>query len=292
MMIARHLPSLAAPTPEELAAIARIAAVDAGIFIAPGKASMVQSRLLSRLRALGMLDYAAYVALIGSHAGRDERRAMISALTTNVTQFFREAHHFETFATHVLPGLIAHARRGGRVRIWSAGCSTGQEPLSIAMTILSQAADAAAMDIRVLATDIDQVVIAQARAARYDAAALWAIPAEHRARFVTVGPDGPRLSDGPSQIVRFQELNLHAAWPMTGCFDAIFCRNVAIYFTVETQAALWPRFASVLSPGGWLFIGHSERVPSGTDSPFMGCGITTYRLRGRSQTTLGDQPWR
>jgi chemotaxis protein methyltransferase CheR len=292
MMIARPLPPLAGPTPTEFAAIARIAAEDAGIFIAPGKTSMVQSRLLSRLRVLGMADYTAYLALIGSDAGHGERRAMISALTTNVTQFFREAHHFEAFATHILPGLIAHARRGGRVRIWSAGCSTGQEPLSIAMTILSQAADAAKMDIRVLATDIDEVVIAHARAGRYDAAALSAIPGEHRARFVTDAQDGPQLTDGPAQIVRFHQLNLHAAWPMTRSFDAIFCRNVAIYFTVETQAALWPRFASVLAPRGWLFVGHSERVPSGADSHFMGCGITTYRLRGGVPGTPGEQQWR
>ncbi len=297
MTVARAVPPLAEPTMAEFAAIAEIAASDAGIFIAPGKTSMMQSRLLQRLRTLGMTGYADYVALLRSEAGGAERRAMISALTTNVTQFFREAHHFETLAADMLPGLVARARRGGRVRIWSAGCSTGQEPLSIAMTILSHAPDAAAMDIRVLATDIDEVVIARARAGRYDAAALCEIPDKLREKFVIEGADGPCLTETPGAMVRFHELNLHARWPMTGQFDAIFCRNVAIYFTSAAQTALWLRFAGILSPGGRLFVGHSERVPTGPGSPYVGCGVTTYRMRDAPQartapeTAQRGRPW-
>jgi chemotaxis protein methyltransferase CheR len=288
-------PPLAEPTPEAFAEIAEIAEAEAGLFIAPGKVSMVQSRLSGRLRALGLADYEDYLRVLHGEAGHAERRRMISALTTNVTQFFREMHHFDLLSRDVLPGLIAHARQGGRVRVWSAGCATGQEALSIAMTILLLAPDAADLNIRVLATDIDQVVIAQARQGLCYLAALSEIPPAYRERFATVCAGVPRLTDAPAQLVRFQELNLHGTWPMTGRFDVIFCRNVTIYFTPGRQAALWPRFGAALCPDGWLFVGHSERVPTDVGSPFTPAGITTYRLREATSSPARRppvQPWR
>jgi chemotaxis protein methyltransferase CheR len=272
----------------QMTLIARIAAADAGIVIAPAKASMVQSRLAHRLRALGLGDYGTYLALVETEAGRDERRRMISALTTNVTHFFREMHHFDTLRDHVLPGLVARARKGGRVRFWSAGCSTGQEPYSIATLVVALCPEAATLDIRILATDIDQNVIARARTATYDSEAFTQI--DPRLRDTGFQPAGAgQLEARPAvrDLVRFQELNLLQAWPMRGVFDAIFCRNVVIYFSAETQAALWPRFGRALDREGWFFVGHSERVATGPESPFVPAGITTYRRRDAAVTMKG-----
>ncbi|MZQ89059.1 hypothetical protein GVY41_07720 [Frigidibacter albus] len=261
-----------------MAAIARIAHAEAGIVIAPGKTSMVQSRLAKRLRALDLPDYDSYLALVQSDAGRDERRRMISALTTNVSHFFRESHHFETLRNEVLPPLLSKARAGGRVRLWSAGCSNGQEAWSMAMTVLELMPDAANHDLRILATDIDPMVVEKGRSATYDAQMVSGVDTGLRKRFFETAGGQFRLIPAAQALVSFHELNLHAPWPMRAPFDAIFCRNVVIYFDAETQDRLWHRFAEALAPGGWLFVGHSERVPVAPHSRFVTAGITTYRL--------------
>ncbi|WP_126975716.1 CheR family methyltransferase [Frigidibacter oleivorans] len=270
------------PTPAELAQIARIAHDEAGLVIGPSKTTLVQSRLARRLRALDLPDYGRYLALVTAPEGQDERRRMISALTTNVSQFFREPHHFALLRDRVLPPLVARARSGGRIRIWSAGCAAGQEAFSIAATLAGLLPDPDRHDIRILATDIDPHVLALARAASYDAADLAPVPPDLRRWFETTdGGAGPGRS--LREIVSFRELNLHAPWPMAGRFDVIFCRNVTIYFDVEAQHRLWQRFATALSPEGWLFIGHSERIPAGL--PFHSVGVTAYRLSGAAGQT-------
>lgn len=288
-----HSPSTAlgpaAPSDAELAAIARVLYSDAGIVIAPGKGSMVQSRLGKRLRALGLRDYASYIALIISEAGAEERRAMISALTTNVTQFFRENHHFETLRQSALPPLLECARAGQRIRIWSAGCSNGQEAFSIAMTLADMAPDLGKLDIRILATDIDPQMIARGREALYDPATLTTVPNSLR-RFLTQEDGGMRIVEPLRRLVSFRELNLHDTWPMRGPFDIIFCRNVVIYFDPDSQARLWQRFETVLQPGGWLFVGHSERVPLIPPCKLTTAGITTYRLPV-AQNNPGGSRW-
>jgi chemotaxis protein methyltransferase CheR len=259
-------------------AIAAIAEADAGIVIAGEKASMVQSRLAARLRALGMTHFREYLDYIEGDDGVDERREMISALTTNVSHFFREPHHFDVLRNQVLPPLVDRVRRGGRVRIWSAGCSRGQEACSIAMAILELLPDAAERDVRILATDIDRSVLQDAAAGTYDIPSLAPVPPRLRDRYFAPADGG--LSAGPElrAMVRFRELNLHGPWPMTGFFDVVFCRNVVIYFSAERQAALWPRFARAIAPGGWLFVGHSERVSPGAG--FEVAGVTAYRRAG------------
>ncbi|WP_217991902.1 CheR family methyltransferase [Rhodobacter maris] len=266
-----------APTANELSTIARVLYEHAGIVLAPGKASMVQSRLGKRLRALGLKDYESYIRLVTSDAGLDERREMISALTTNVTQFFRENHHFETLRKDALPPLLAKARAGGKVRIWSAGSSNGQEAFTIAMVLADMAQDLARLDIKILATDIDPRMVERGREALYDAATLNTIP-QPMQRFISVEAGGVRIAPALRGIVSFNELNLHEKWPMKGRFDIIFCRNVVIYFSPEDQLKLWRRFESVLAPGGWLFVGHSERVPLDGGTALGTAGITTYRL--------------
>ena len=279
-----------APNESELTAIARVLYEQAGIVLAPGKTSMVQSRLGKRLRALGLKDYGSYIRLITSDEGHEERRAMISALTTNVTQFFRENHHFETLRSTTLPPLIEQARAGKKVRIWSAGCSTGQEVFSIAMVLADMAQDLARLDIRLLATDIDPQMIARGRAAVYEENTLATIPKPLQ-RFVTVEKAGVHIVPMLRNLVSFRELNLHETpWPMRGRFDIIFCRNVVIYFSPEDQLRLWRRFESVLNPGGWMFVGHSERIPLDPPCQLSTAGITTYKLP-KTESPIGGPKW-
>ncbi len=255
---------------------------DSGIALPESKATLVYSRLAKRLRALGLSSFKAYCGLVEGHDGVDERQKMLAALTTNVTRFFREPHHFDHLRDRVLPHLLGHARQGGKVRIWSAACSSGQEAYSIAMTILAAAPDATQMDLKILATDIDPNVVAEARAGVYAGHLLPGVPAEFQRRFFGPAdrPGAVKVSEDLRQLVAFHELNLIGDWPMKGRFDAIFCRNVAIYFEDDTQARLWSRFAPLLCPGGALYIGHSERICGSAADLFAPDGVTTYRLRG------------
>jgi chemotaxis protein methyltransferase CheR len=153
-------------TGEDFRTIAAVLHGDAGIYLPDSKATLVYSRLAKRLRVLGLSSFREYCALIQGQNGVDERQAMLAALTTNVTRFFREPHHFEDLRAKVMPALAAKARGGGRVRLWSAGCSTGPEPYSMALTLLSALPDAARHDIKILATDIDPNVALASTAAR------------------------------------------------------------------------------------------------------------------------------
>ncbi len=267
--------------------IADMLHADAGIHVPPGKAALVYSRLAKRLRALGLESFRDYCRLVSSQSGASERQQMLAALTTNVTRFFREPHHFEHLRRHVLPPLVESARRGGRVRLWSAACSNGAEPYSIALTILSVLPDAASLDIKILATDIDPNMIAEGSAGIYSDAAMQPVAADLRLRWFTAsrGAEGKSWTAGDAlrTLVAFRELNLVGQWPMRGKFDAIFCRNVVIYFEDDTQARLWSRFAPQLQPGGRLYIGHSERVSGPAAAVFETEGITTYRLKQKDR---------
>lgn len=274
--------------------IARIAHREAGLFLPPGKEAMVRTRLVPRLRALDLKDFESYCTLIHSPERHDELNAMISALTTNVSHFFREAHHFDILREKLLPRLRDKAMAGKRIRIWSAGCSKGQEPFSIAMT-LREAGFPNGSDIRILGTDIDPQVIAHARAGRFHETMIGGIPEAQRTRFLTpIGTPGEKtwkVSDDIAEMVVFRELNLLRDWPMRGEFDAIFCRNVLIYFDSHTQDELWPRFANALTPGGWLFLGHSERISTVGLSYFESRGLTSYQRGNHAvKTTRPDSP--
>ena len=266
-------------TAEDFRAIAATMHAAAGIALPEAKATLVYSRLAKRLRELGLESFREYCALVTGEDGLDERQQMIVALTTNVTRFFREPHHFEHLKATVLPPLLANARRGGAVRIWSAGCSNGQEAYSIALTILSLMPDAPDYDVRILATDIDTNMLAEGRAGIYSAQAIAPVPGELRARWFERAGDGWRAGDPLRRLVTFNELNLIGDWPMRRQFQAIFCRNVVIYFEEETQSQVFNRFVPLLSPEGRLYIGHSERVCGPAAARFETDGVTTYRLR-------------
>jgi chemotaxis protein methyltransferase CheR len=269
-------------TSEDFRDIAGMLYADARIHLADSKASLVYSRLIKRLRALNLESFAEYCALLREDGGDGERREMLSALTTNVTRFFRERHHFEHLTSDVWPGLLARARRGERARLWSAGCSSGEEPYSIALTLLQQDPRAADLDIRVLATDIDPRMVQRGRDGLYPEAALTEdVPPAALQRFFT--RDATRQWSAGAELrklVAFKRLNLNGDWPMRGPFDVIFCRNVAIYFDDATQKTLWAKFAGMVAPGGWLCIGHSERVDGPAAACFDSAGVTSYRRNG------------
>lgn len=271
-------------TRRDLGEIAAMIYADAGIYLNDSKASLVYSRLSKHIRNLGLDGFRSYCALVSSPEGADARREMLSHLTTNFTKFFRENHHFEHLRDEVLPGLIDRARQGGRVRIWSAACSDGQEPYSIALTVLSAMPNVADYDFKILATDIDPKILAAARAGVYDDGALETVsPALRKQWFQDVEVQGRRkhrIDDRVKRLITFNELNLMANWPFKGPFDVIFCRNVVIYFDEPTQMKVWSRFAGMLAPGGMLYIGHSERVSGDAKNLFDNTGITTYRYTG------------
>ena len=273
-------------TRRDLSEIAAMIYSDAGIYLNDSKASLVYSRLSKHIRNLGLKGFREYCSLVSSPEGAAARRDMLSHLTTNFTRFFRENHHFEHLRDEVLPGLIARAKSGGRVRIWSAACSDGQEPYSIALTVLSQMPNAADYDFRILATDIDPKILALARAGVYDENALETVtPAMRKQFFREVDAGGRRkfqVDERVKKLITFNELNLMAQWPFKGQFDVIFCRNVVIYFDEPTQVKIWSRFASLLPDGGHLYIGHSERVSGDAKNLFDNIGITTYRYMGKN----------
>lgn len=268
-------------TRRDLTEIAAMIYADAGIYLNDTKASLVYSRLSKHIRNLGLRGFRDYCALVSSPEGAPARREMLSHLTTNFTRFFRENHHFEHLRDDVLPGLIARAKSGGRVRIWSAACSDGQEPYSIALTVMSLLPNAVDYDFRILATDIDPKILALARAGVYDENSLETVtPAMRKQYFKDVDVGGRRkyqIDDRVKKLITFNELNLMAQWPFKGNFDIIFCRNVVIYFDEPTQVKVWSRFASLLPEGGHLYIGHSERVTGDAKNLFDNIGITTYR---------------
>ncbi len=233
--------------------------------LSANKRDMAYARLVQRLRALGLSSFRDYCSLLNSSKGVDEIGYLINAITTNLTKFFREAHHFEHLRTHVLPAAQSASAGMPRVRVWSAGCSSGEEPYSVAMTALAARAEIGRdWDFHILATDLDTAMLEQAKAGIYPKTSLELVPARMRDRFfetlthITTG--GLRISPQVQALVTFKHLNLTKPWPSGMSFDVIFCRNVAIYFDAKTKASLIDRFHSVLKDGGWLYVGHSESL--------------------------------
>ena len=286
--LAQKTPDLDPQTFKEIAALAY---QECGLTLVKEKQSMVCSRLRHRLRALQLHDFGAYSSYLRSGEGSLERRHLISALTTNVSHFFREAHHFDILRA-CFQGKLSDLRAGGEMRIWSAGCSNGQEALSAAITLLEAAPDAARLNVRILGTDIDPEVVNFARNGRYPDRMMAGIPeALKQKHFLSDrDPSGSkcwRPVPALRQLVRFNELNLLGSWPMKRRFDVILCRNVVIYFDLQTQHRLWPRFHANLAPGGLLFLGHAERIADAVASGFQGAGPTTYLRLGESAFNPG-----
>lgn len=237
-----------------------------GINLHSGKRELVKARLSKRLRQLGLESYKQYMKYVESDTSGLELANMIDALSTNVTQFFRESQHLDYLRDKLLPRLTDMRRQDHqrRLRVWSAGCSSGEEPYSIGMTLLESLPDAEQWDIKILATDISNTVLAKARAGVYEENKFKDVPQALRGKYFELNDSGPprtyRICQHLRQMVQFARLNLMEPWPMKGPFDYIFCRNVMIYFDKATQQALIERFSQLLGNGGVLFIGHSESL--------------------------------
>lgn len=279
-----------------LAKIAQLVHKEAGLVISQSKIAMVRSRLRGRLAKLNLVDFDGYCDFVSSAQGAQERAEMISALTTNVSSFFREPHHFDTLQKEVWPELTRKLKSGGRVRIWSAGCSTGQEPYSLAMSALETDSVFASGDFRILATDIDLKVLQKSVDAIYAHSQIAGIPEHLRSKYFTQNPDESWTArPALTELVSFKQLNLTKEWPMRGQFELIFCRNVVIYFDEATQAKLWPKFQNALAPDGRLFIGHSERIVDPETCGFVSKGTTGYqkvtKSTGAIEAKKGDEKW-
>jgi chemotaxis protein methyltransferase CheR len=247
-----------------------------GIELSDAKRALCQTRLIRRLRVLGLRDYAEYVALLDDPRS-NEISELVNAMTTNVTAFFREQHHFDMLATEVLPPLV---KPGARFRLWSAGCSTGEEPWSIAMVVREVFGDRPGLDIKILATDIDTQVLAHARAGIYTDDNVEPVTMARRKRFFSRGTGANagrwRIADELRDLITFNQLNLFDPWPIRGAFDVISCRNVIIYFDTPNKVKLLRGFHDKLHPGGYLMLGHSESLTQGVTG-FAAVGRTAYR---------------
>lgn len=262
-------------TQEDFLAIAAIVRATAGITLGPNKRELVFGRLNRRLRARGLANFAQYRALLDGPDGESERVEMINAITTNLTSFFREPHHFTFLASTVLPELLGQPSNR-RLRIWSAACSSGEEPYSIAMVLNRALAGKGNWDARILATDIDTNIVRIAQEGLYDPDRTSTIPTEYASCVQRQSDGRVGMTDVLRQRISFKPLNLLEEWPMRGKFDIIFCRNVVIYFEKPVQRRLFDRMADVLTPRGWLFIGHSESL-LGVSDRFESLGRTIYR---------------
>lgn len=265
-------------TTAEFDAIRQLLKDQTGIALSDQKRQLVYGRLTRRLRALRIADFKSYLSLLDRD--QDELREAVNALTTNVTAFFRENHHFEFLAHTLLPWLYAERPRGKRIRIWSAGCSTGQEPYSIAMVLHEQPPPDRDWDIKILATDLDTSVVTQGLEAVYQDDHVAGISDERLKRHFRkgVGQHSGQLQAAQHlrQLITFKPLNLMHTWPFAGPFDVIFCRNVVIYFDRETRNKLARRYHDLLGEGGVLIIGHSESLADLGDV-LEAAGTTIYR---------------
>jgi chemotaxis protein methyltransferase CheR len=268
----------AALDPAEFRAIAAIMHEEARIHLPDSKVTLVHSRLSRRLRDHGLGHFRDYVALVRRDA--TERAVMVEALTTNHTHFFREQHHFDHLRDQVRPALRTRAEAGQPVRIWSAGCSTGEEVYSIAMTLAgtdrTEAAWLTRGDVKLLATDIAPHAVTTVTRAVYDEAAIRPIPPAYRTHWLRAEGADHVVADELRALVTARPLNLFADWPMRQHYDAIFCRNVMIYFDDAAKAELEARLVGLLRPGGHLYIGHSERLIGPATAAMRPVGQTAY----------------
>ncbi len=234
-----------------------------GINLHEGKKQLVKARLNKRLRATNLPTYEAYLDHVRSDVNGDELTVMLDSLSTNLTQFFREPKHFEHLRGTVLPEVVRRRSQERQIRIWSAGCSSGEEPYSIAI-VLREHLGKSDWNAAVLATDLSTRMLHRAKQGVYESMRLRDVPAGLLSKHFQLIEARParRYQVAPEvrQMVHFARLNLMERWPMHGPFDAIFCRNVMIYFDKPTQERLVQRFWEILAPGGTLFLGHSESL--------------------------------
>ncbi|MCP4689708.1 MAG: protein-glutamate O-methyltransferase CheR [Desulfobacterales bacterium] len=255
--------------------VSRIVYDHAGINLKKGKEALVKARLAKRMRAVGIQSVEAYMKFLESDQSGNELDFMIDVMTTNKTNFFREPAHFDFLRDRILPEIP-----GGKMRLWSAACSSGEEPYSMAILLRESMPDIDRRDILILATDISRQMLGKAKRAQYSRACIRDIPPDILRKYFTRARNGGEptylVNENVRGLIRLAWLNLMDSWPMKGPFDVIFCRNVMIYFDRLTQQKLVNRFYSLLRPGGHLFVGHSEGLTAITHE-FKYIRPATYR---------------
>jgi len=260
--------------------LASLAYEHSGIVLSEAKRNLAYGRLSRRLRVLKLNSFRDYREYLGSN--EPEIQNFINSISTNHTKFFREAHHFHHFRTHTAhPFAQSRGRNvGGRLRVWSAGCSSGEEPYTIAVVLKREIVDFGGCDVRILATDIDTDILTKAARGEFTSSAFDEVPKPYHSFFTAEesgGTVGKVVMDRDvKSLITFRHLNLMGPWPFQGKFDVIFCRNVMIYFDAPTKATLVDRFTQQLKPGGWLYIGHSESL-IGTHPGLQLVGRTIYQ---------------
>ena len=262
---------------EEFRRVVEIAQSEFGLHIPNSKRTLVSSRLQKRIREYKFLDFSGYLQNLENPNTDIDYCDLIEPLTTNVTGFFREPHHFEIMAKQLK--MQTAGRNNGRIRIWSAGCSSGPETYSIAMVLSRLGLNASNWDNRILATDIDDNSLRKARSGVYKKSDCAGLTKEDISEFFDVDGDNLRVKEILQKQITFAELNLSKKLPMSGRFDFIFCRNVSIYFDKETQNKLWIKLSEKLRNSAILFLGHSERLSGPAVDQFKCIGTTAYQYR-------------
>lgn len=268
-------------TTKDFERVRSLARQHTGIALSDAKQEMVYSRLGRRLRQLGIDTFSDYLDLVERQGFEGELTEFTNAITTNLTSFFRENHHFEYLAQTMLPELMRLRASERHIRIWCSASSTGEEPYSIAMVVKEVMPKNSGWDIKILATDLDTNVLATAERGIYQESRINGISAERKKRFFLRGKNKQvgfvRVVPELRQMITFRKLNLmDKQWPMRGPLDIIFCRNVMIYFTKETQKTIVERFSELLADDGYLVMGHSETLYKVSDR-FELIGKTMYR---------------
>lgn len=272
---------------DEFSFICKLVYDHCGIVLDERKREMLYRRLMRRTRDLSINSFTDYCNLLKSPEGEVELPNFINAVTTNLTSFFREEHHFDYMKETFLPDMVRQSGDNKRLRIWSSACSTGEEPYSIAITLHEALGSSlAGWDAKILATDLDTDVLEACSNGLYRNQRIDDLDVERKRKWFSKGKgsqDGiVKVSDALKELITFKQLNLLERWPMTGSFDIIFCRNVLIYFDKATQARLITRYYDLLRPGGLLFLGHSESIAKGTlDYEFL--GRTMFRKCGNAR---------
>ena len=241
-----------------------------GINLHEGKEALVRARVMKRIRKVGLSSFTEYMSYMESDSSGAEFLALVDVLTTNKTSFFRESKHFDFIRDEVIPEM-----KGRRVKWWSAGCSTGEEPISCAIALLER--QVRKKNVKILATDLSREVLRVAKAGVYASKSLKNMPASiQNDYFKQVARESYRVSNTVRNMITYGRLNLKKKWPLDGPFLVIMCRNVMIYFNRTTQQKLISRFCDILEPGGYLFLGHSESV-TGTNHSFRNIRPAVYQ---------------
>ncbi len=260
---------------------------EAGIFLSPVKKALIAGRLARRVRQLGMTSYGAYFDYATAKENPEEKVRLINAICTHETHFFREPKQFDLMERQLIPEWQAQAEAGRRqrhIRVWSAACSSGEEPYSLAMLLLTHFPPASGWSVEILATDLSTAVLDKARAGVWKRQKADEIPKRYLRRYMLkgVGDRKGEMAAGPEirSVIRFAQLNLSSrSYSVSGAFDLILCRNVLIYFSSESRPAVIGRLLDRLVPGGCLFLGHAESLAKSM-AGLRSMGPMAYRLTG------------